>query len=211
MTRKNSTAKPVGPQASANGDRVAEGAPDPFDPVSLRLPAEMVTGLSAKKVLLTIPVRKPHKEWFIRVHADPDMRVLTGILETDEGREFYLIAPQLRDELAEEPTFSARTLCLAVTRQKVWFFWPLRMPGPDGRIDKWSKSALEVANLATKAWVQLRSNQSLGAYEPYQATAKIPDPEWPELPLKELLRIAFKDRLIDSLEHPVVRLLRGEV
>jgi hypothetical protein len=30
------------------------------------------------------------------------------------------------------------------------------------------------------------------------------------LTLKELLRIAFKDRFIDTYEHPVLRRLRGE-
>ena len=41
------------------------------------------------------------------------------------------------------------------------------------------------------------------------ATAKIPDPEWPAAYYQELLRIAFKDRYVDSADHLVVRKLRG--
>ena len=37
----------------------------------------------------------------------------------------------------------------------------------------------------------------------------IPDPDWPELSFAEIFRIAFKDRLINSLDHPVVKRLRG--
>jgi hypothetical protein len=35
------------------------------------------------------------------------------------------------------------------------------------------------------------------------------DPEWPRLTFQELLRIAFRDRLVDRLDHPVILRLRG--
>ena len=37
----------------------------------------------------------------------------------------------------------------------------------------------------------------------------IPDPIWPELSFDAIYRIAFKDRVIRSLDHPVVKRLRG--
>jgi hypothetical protein len=37
------------------------------------------------------------------------------------------------------------------------------------------------------------------------------DPEWPILTYEEILRKAFKDKLIDSMEHPVLKKLRGEL
>jgi hypothetical protein len=49
----------------------------------------------------------------------------------------------------------------------------------------------------------------LGAYEMFVAGSTISDPIWPDLSFPELLRIAFKDRYIDSLDHPVVKRLRG--
>jgi hypothetical protein len=36
-------------------------------------------------------------------------------------------------------------------------------------------------------------------------------PEWPDTPFADLLRIAFKGKFIDSISHPVLRRLRGEV
>ena len=51
----------------------------------------------------------------------------------------------------------------------------------------------------------------LGAYDVSVATVKLPDPEWPtDKTFNDILRIAFKDRLIDTVEHPVIqRLLTG--
>ena len=58
-------------------------------------------------------------------------------------------------------------------------------------------------------WVRLTANMSLGAYEIFEAAGNIPQPVWPELSFPELLKIAFRDRLIDRLDHPVVLHLRG--
>jgi hypothetical protein len=50
---------------------------------------------------------------------------------------------------------------------------------------------------------------SLGAYEIFEAASTIPDPEWSELPFQELLRVGFRDHLVDCLNHAVVKRLRG--
>jgi hypothetical protein len=40
--------------------------------------------------------------------------------------------------------------------------------------------------------------------------SRLPDPVWPELTFNAIYRIAFKDRIIRTLDHPVVKRLRGE-
>jgi hypothetical protein len=35
------------------------------------------------------------------------------------------------------------------------------------------------------------------------------EPVWPELSYEELLRIGYRDRMITTLEHPVILRLRG--
>jgi hypothetical protein len=68
-----------------------------------------------------------------------------------------------------------------------------------------------VAEMATKRWVRVKANMSLGAYEPFEARSTIPDPEWPDdLNFMQMLTIAFKGRLVDSFAHPVLKRLRGE-
>jgi hypothetical protein len=189
----------------------APAGPDPFDPAALRLSPDLGASLGVKKALLSVPVRKPDKSWFVRVHPDEHYRLQTAVIELKEDRETYLVAPALWPELATEATFSPRALFTAVNRQGVIFIWPIRLPGPDGRVDEWSRTALEAAEMAATGWVRVAANMPLGAYDVYRAPGQLPEPEWPDLPFRDLLRIAFKDRFIDNLNHPVLRRLRGEV
>ena len=43
-------------------------APDPFDAKALRLPPAFEHNAGVRKVISTIPVRKPHSQEWIRVH-----------------------------------------------------------------------------------------------------------------------------------------------
>jgi hypothetical protein len=81
----------------------------------------------------------------------------------------------------------------------------------DGRVDEWSRTALEAVNRATTSWVRVAANLSLGAYDLFEAAGQLGEPDWPQTPFNELLKVAFKDRFINDLNHPVLRRLRGEV
>jgi hypothetical protein len=63
--------------------------------------------------------------------------------------------------------------------------------------------------MAMTHWVRVKANTNLGAYEIFKAQAEFGEPEWPDLSFWELIKIAFRDHLIDSLDHPVVKRLRG--
>ena len=170
----------------------------------------MADGPSVKKVLAQLPVRKPSKEWFCRTHPEPDKySVDTAVLELKEDGEIYFIPPALRDALSGEACVHIKRLWLAVNRQGDAFIWQIRIPGADGKIDSWNDSALAAANKATTQWVRLAANRRMGGYD--MSVANISDePCWPELPFNELLRIAFKGKVIETLDHPVLRRLRGE-
>ena len=105
----------------------------------------------------------------------------------------------------------AKELVPAITRQGVLFLWPLRVPGEFGKTDNWLASAREAAAHAVHAWVRVQSNMSLGAYEVYEAVGAIPDPVWPELSMDDIVRIAVRGRVISTIDHPVLRKLRGEI
>ena len=178
-------------------------SPDPFDLSRLRLSQDFASKIGVKKALLTVPVRKPDRQWFVRVHPDPSWRLETAVLEIRDERESCLVEPELWAELPGE--LVPKVLFTAINRQGVVFLWPVRLPGEDGRHDEWNRSAFEAAELATKGWVKVASNMNLGAYEVYQASADLPDPEWPQVGFKRVLEVAFKDRFIKALDHPVVR------
>ncbi len=44
----------------------------------------------------------------------------------------------------------------------------------------------------------------------FEAMGDLPGPTWPDVSFRDLLAIAFKGKRIDTLDHPVLRRLRGE-
>ena len=48
--------------------------PDPFDLESLALSQDFSATVGVKKLLTTVPVRRPNAQDFIRVNSDPDYR-----------------------------------------------------------------------------------------------------------------------------------------
>jgi hypothetical protein len=191
-------------------DEDAAEAFDPFDPARLRCSQDFAAAVGVRKKLVYVRVDKPSNEWFIRTHPDETYRLTTGLLTLKQEREDYLVDPALWSELAGEPAFSFKLLVLGVSRQAIPFLWPLRLPGPDGRLDPWGQSALEACELARTEWVRVKSNVQVGAYDISVATFRA-EPEWPVLKFQEILRIAFRDKVILSWDHPVLRRLRGEI
>jgi hypothetical protein len=181
---------------------------DPFDPENLRLDQSFTENTGVKKLLTTVPVRKPKPQDFVRVRPDADYRTDVGIIELEEERESFLVTPNTAADLRQE--LRVKTLFTAITRQGALFLLPVPVASPDARILEWHRSLREGAETAMHKWVRIRANMNLGAYEIDEATGTIPEPTWPDLPFNELLRIAFRDPLIDRLDHPVVRQLRGE-
>jgi hypothetical protein len=164
-------------------------APDPFDPAALRLDQSFSEGPAVKKLLTTIPVRKPGAQDFVRVHESEEYRLDTAVIALKDDRETYLVSPPLVRELVDECT--PVTLFTTISRQGVLTLWPVRLPGADGKDMEWWRSAREAAELAMRSWVRLKANTALGAYEIYTAAGSIPEPEWPQLSFREILKIAF--------------------
>jgi hypothetical protein len=184
-------------------------APDPFNVAALRLNQSFADSAGVKRLLTTVPVRKPNRQEFVRVHADPAYRLTpSAIIELKEDREVYLVTPEMAAELPGE--FAVATLFLAINRQKVLFVWPVRLPAPDGKHNEWHRSLAEAAERAMSHWVRVTANMSLGAYEIAEATGTLGEPEWPELSLDAILQVAFRGRVVDRPDHSLVRRLRGE-
>jgi hypothetical protein len=180
---------------------------DDFDLESYRLTQDYASLVDVKKIIITVPVKKPDKQWFVRVH--PEWQLETAVLEDKEDKATYLVVPALWAELTREIT--RKVLFAAITTHKVLFLWPVKLPGDDGRTDHWNESALEAARLAKRSWIRVCSNQALGAYDVIEAAGELHEPEWPqETSFNELVKIAFKGRIIREWEHPVLKRLRGE-
>jgi hypothetical protein len=172
---------------------------------ALRLDAAAVAGTS--EILSHVPVRKPNRHEFFRTRAEPEFWFDTGVFEDKEERETFFVTPRMREALVGE--IKPVLLVPTITRQGVLILWPLKLPSEGQRHNSWMETAREAAELAKTRWVRLAADMGLGGYRIYQAEGELSEPEWPDKPLGEILQIAFRDRIVDSENHPVVRRLRG--
>ena len=186
---------------------VPSNTPDPFDLATLRLDQNFAETAGVKKLLTTVPMRKPNPQDFVRVHPSPSYRENFAMIELKDDGEEYIVRPEILRELAGETVNT--TLFTALNRQGVLFLWPVRLPASDDRPNEWHRSAREAAERAMTQWLRMKANMSLGGYEITVAESAMADPAWPEHSFQDLVRIAFRDRVITSLDHPVIKRLRG--
>ena len=173
----------------------------------LRVAPESNESTVVRRILNLVPVRKPAKECFFRIHPDYALEAL--ILEVKEDQETLLVSPALKSALEDEKCVARRILRLGINRQGNPFIWPVRPP-MEGRRDGWAMTSLDAFNRAETQWVRMQADMNLGGYK--LALAKIDDePVWPEQSFGELVRIAFHNAVVDSLDHPTLKRLRGEL
>lgn len=179
--------------------------PNPFDPDSLRLSEDEAGDIDVEPLLTVVEVRKPKRDEFVRVH--PDHHAVVPIIELD--RDVYLVDASMRNELAGE--WTPADMRVAVNRDGTPFLWPVKQPKAGERQIGWHASAKAVAAAAETDWVRAKANMSKGAYDAQKAKGKLEAPLFPDKTFSELLEAGFGDgKLIDSVDHPVVKRLRGE-
>jgi hypothetical protein len=193
-------------ETSKSGLLASVAIPDHFNVDDLVLDGDVTDTVAVTKHLDKIPIRKPSKQTWFRVHTDPELIWNATVIEIKDDNEFYVVPSALRKELVGEHV--AVTFYTAINRQGVVFLWPVRLPDDDGKdMDCWS-SQREHAEYAKTKWTRIVWNKSLRAYEKSTADNMKAEPEWPELNRKKVMDIAFKGKIITSLDHPVVKALR---
>jgi hypothetical protein len=101
--------------------------PNPFDPKRLRIDLNFSEGLGVKKAIITIPVRKPNNQDFIRVHPDEVYRLPAALIEIKDDRETFLVPPEIARDIPGE--YFTATMFTCINRQGVVFLWPVRLSG----------------------------------------------------------------------------------
>ena len=175
----------------------------------LRLPANYGATLGVKKLLTTVPVSKPKKPQFFRTHTSVAMTFMAMLLEQKETRESYLVLPNVAQSISElvRPVM----LHAAIDRQNNIFLIPVPLPDATGTRNPWHESLAQSLELAKLKWLRIAANMHIGCYDVFAAESVLSEPEWPEPGMDILIEVAFRGKIIESLDHPVVQSLLGRV
>jgi hypothetical protein len=203
MARKTQTQ--TSEEAEANTARFFD------DLEAIRLSSEETVGLGSKKILTTVPVRRPRKQEFFRSHPDSGMTLAAMLFTDEEDSEAYFVAPDMRSAGILASTVKPTLLQLAMLRTGQIFIWPLTLPSTEGGGGRsWHESALKAKELSKTKWIRVVADRAISGYQPFAAEGELAEPEWPtDLTFNEILEIAFADKIIFSEDHPAVRKLRG--
>jgi hypothetical protein len=134
-----------------------------------------------------VHINKPRRDEWVTVRTGDEWRLATFTIEEADGldREHYIISNELaQTELADDARFT--NLFLATSSTGRVFFWAVKM-SPNGRRNHWAESAQKAVEIAEGKWIRV-----------------IPASEGYEI---ELIKLAFEDRIIDTMDHPVAKRL----
>ena len=177
----------------------------------LRLPANYGATLGVKKLLTNVLVGKPKKAQFFRTHISDDMTFSAMILENKEARESYVVTSEIAQEISE--LVRPMVLHAAIDRQNNTFLIPVSLPGEDGTRNPWQESLAQAIEHAKLKWIRITANMHVGGYDVYEAQAELPEPEWlpDDIDIDALVQVAFRGKIIDSLDHSIVQSLLGRI
>jgi hypothetical protein len=198
-----SSSQPAAP-AKAPGKATRKPLLDPAKYRKAKAPADDET--FSDKEQSTIPVRKPGSRNFFRVHPEEEYRLYNVPVIEDDKREPHILADDLEIPDDLERFVSRVNLITCINNKGVLFLWWFKNSTND-----WSKSAMRIARRATVDWVRLSADMDANGYRVETAPAELKaiEPTWPKMTFGEILNTAFDGKCIDTLDHPVIRSLRG--
>jgi hypothetical protein len=201
-----------GSPASTNGQPPPAPPPtiNPFDPAGYRVSQSLAAAAGVKKVLTDLSVCTPKAEWFVRRHPSPEYAMDGWVIDLKDAGEQYLVRWDIVPSLLGEATLKAKSFYLAVTMQGKAFLWAVRRePDEEKQPAKWMRAPLEAVRLAKDHWTRIAWNEATRQHDVSTSNSSV-EPVWPDLTFEQVLKLAFRDYMIEGLDHPILRQLRGE-
>ncbi len=151
-----------------------------------------------------IQINKPRRDEWVTVRSGKEWQLAIYVIEDtqDMDSEIYIVHNDLANgELADDARYAILHLAVSSTGRLFW--WHIKMS--TSRRNHWAESALKTVEVAQKKWIRvIAANEG---YEIREAKAQMPEPQWPDMSRDETIRLAFEDRIIDTMEHPIAKRL----
>jgi hypothetical protein len=167
---------------------------------------EELVNIQSVKRLGSIEVRNKKQEWF---RSHPEMFAEISIIRRESTGDFYAVDPQLVHELEEETRGAYITA--AISYEGALFLWPIIKPKADGSGIQLFENDLADLSLSQECWIRRQWMSGSKSYKVDQANTDRP-PEWPDnTSIGDWVKRGFRGRFIDTLDHQLVRQLRGDL
>jgi hypothetical protein len=204
-------ARPPNKEVSAKPVNGTTGISGLAHPDRFRIAQNFADHVQTRKKAVVVPMRRPDDQEWVFIHPDKEWRDSVGMLKDKANREYYVVEPELLPEITE--TLIPVLVVAYVTRGGAPGLWPIRLPNEAGRQDSYNRSALEIALGHAGKWIRVAVNESGKSYEVVEMATHVemPAPKWPEGGFAYLFGVAIKGNIITTLEHPLLKTLRGEL
>jgi len=205
---KKAKSKPVATPDPLPAEKLMETDDDEFSPENLRLLNKIDLRDLVTAELVELPARKPKKDEWFRVH--PDYQQQGGILEIDSENKVFWVSKKMQSQVAHDPCFTFRLCVLVVTRQGVPFIWPVKTDVEAGGTgDKYVRIPFAAMTHGREKWTRLYWSQDRREHQ-IETSDLLDAPKFPDKPFSELLKLAFKDAVISTVDHPAILNLKGK-
>ena len=186
---------------------VAEEEPIVIDGVKLGDLLQPVdySGAATPGTPTRIGINKPRRDEWVSVRPGDEWVQAVWVIEEQQDieREIYIVTDELaKNELEADARYAILHLTTSSTGRLFW--WCIKL-AKGARRNYWAESALKAAEKAQKGWIRIMAAHE--GYDVWEAKAPMPDPQWPDMTSSELIQLAFGDRIIATMDHPVARRL----
>jgi len=175
-----------------------------FDMSEYNTPEEEIE--VTEKIITSIPVEKPDKQLFARVHSEMVAEVDIVYFAAEKGRAYLIHKTAIQYVIG---FVSKVKLYPYITLKDNLGLLPITQPKPGKKMQEWHLSREKMVVIGRKDWIQMKPKSEGAGYDAIKAKKKHDNPEWPDLTLTEILEIAFMDYIIRDKNHPVVKALQG--
>jgi hypothetical protein len=184
-------------------------AVDPFDPMNLGIATDYAAAINAKASSKPFELRKPNDQEYFLVSPRTGHRLVVGsITDKQDMGKLYIVPSGLLEEVRTKFPKAVRAveLVLAQTLAGASLVWPV--PLAEDRGGRWNSTQRGGCEQGKTRWTNITSGR--GQYD--IITVNNPKAvDWDSVPpFRDILHQAASERLINSMEHPLLRKLRGE-
>lgn len=174
-----------------------------------------------KHVMDTIVIGKPSKTDFFMVKSGegytPETFPLYSPTKGKDGNVYVVTSPEAQKLLLDKGELIPARCYLIILYGSGIFkldYISLKADRKDGSRNRFHTTRQRIyEEVANKQWVQMRANTEGNFYEHSLPEDTLDAPNWKDAPktLRKALNIAFKGLVIDSIDHPEIKKIRGKL